>query len=205
MKISPKDLEHIIEPLRPFAVPIEAISQDSTNARKHSERNVQAILASIRRFGQRIPVVVNEDGVIEKGNGTHEAMLQGKMKFIAAVQVKDSPSDRTAFSIADNKTSDLSEFDFQALSIQFKALKLEAYPLEVTGFADFEIEPLLEADWISPARGDLPEKSMAVHRVDFSPEQWKRIEPAIAKIAKVKETTEAEAVVKICELWGKDK
>jgi len=53
--------------LRPLAEPLEAILPDPKNARTHDENNLRAIVASLRQFGQRKPIVVNRRGGCRAG------------------------------------------------------------------------------------------------------------------------------------------
>ena len=53
-------------------VTIESLKLDPNNARKHSKRNLDAIKASLEKFGQRKPIFVH-NGVVIAGNGTLEA------------------------------------------------------------------------------------------------------------------------------------
>ena len=46
------------------SVALETLSEDPSNPRAHSERNLDAIKASLERFGQQKPIVVDGDGVI---------------------------------------------------------------------------------------------------------------------------------------------
>src|SRR6516164_2699654 len=70
------DRSHIVEQLRPLAVPCSDLILDPANARRHPDPNVEAIKASLRVYGQRKPVVVNRrTGTIEAGNGTLQAAL----------------------------------------------------------------------------------------------------------------------------------
>ncbi len=39
--------------------PIDSVSPDPANARKHGQRNLDAIVGSLRRFGQQKPIVVD--------------------------------------------------------------------------------------------------------------------------------------------------
>lgn len=110
------DLSYISEPLRPLAVPVDDIDLDPANARKHGTENLAGIKASLRVYGQRKPVVVNKrNGVVEAGNGTLQAAISLKWTHVAVVYVDDDPSTAAGFSIADNRTSDLSEWDTDAL------------------------------------------------------------------------------------------
>jgi ParB-like chromosome segregation protein Spo0J len=55
------------------SVPIEKLTFDPANARKHSDENLSAIASSLKEFGQRKPIVITFDNVIVAGNGTVEA------------------------------------------------------------------------------------------------------------------------------------
>ena len=65
-----EDLSHIALPLRPLAVSIDSLNLDPANARLHDEKNLAAIKGSLARFGQRLPLVVQKQGMIVRaGNG----------------------------------------------------------------------------------------------------------------------------------------
>ena len=67
---APGELAHIAAELRVLARPIDSLHADPANARLHGARNVQAIVASLRKFGQRTPIVVQRKGmVVRAGNG----------------------------------------------------------------------------------------------------------------------------------------
>ena len=110
------DLSCIAEQLRPLAVPCAELVLDPANARRHPELNLDAIKGSLRVYGQRKPVVVNRrTGIIEAGNGTLEAALELGWSHLAAVYVDDDPMTAAGFSIADNRTAELAEWDRAAL------------------------------------------------------------------------------------------
>lgn len=109
---STADLSHIVEQLRPLAVGIDSLKLDPRNARKHGEKNLASIVASLRAFGQRRPIVVNRiNGEVEAGNGTLLAARELGWQHIAAVYVDDDPATQTGFAIADNRTAELAEWD----------------------------------------------------------------------------------------------
>lgn len=63
-------LSHIELPFRPLAIPIDSLNLDPANARLHDEKNLAAIKGSLARFGQRLPLVVQQQGMIVRaGNG----------------------------------------------------------------------------------------------------------------------------------------
>ena len=103
-KLENVNLTHITPRLRPLAVAMDALVLDPANARKHDQKNLDAIKGSLARFGQRVPLVVNSrNNVIEKGNGTFLAARELDWTHIAVVDVDDDPLDAAGFSIADNR------------------------------------------------------------------------------------------------------
>jgi hypothetical protein len=119
-----KDLSYIVEPLRAFAVPIDTLIEDPSNSNTHDERSIRAIMGSMARYKQRTPLVVNQDGsVVEKGNGTLEAARRLGWTHIAAIFVDDDGVTHAGYSIADNRTSQLSQVDDAALARLIEQVK----------------------------------------------------------------------------------
>lgn len=118
---------------------IAELIPDPENARAHDEKSVQAIAASLAKFGQRKPIVVRNNVVIA-GNGTLAAATYLGWDEIETVSADDlDDTDATAFAIADNRTSELSTWDSDALSdMMSKIASAPELKLEVTGFASEE-------------------------------------------------------------------
>ena len=57
-------------------VAISSLSLDPANVRKHPDKNIQSIIASLKRFGQQKPIVVDANGIVRAGNGTLMAAQQ---------------------------------------------------------------------------------------------------------------------------------
>ena len=145
---------HIHEDLRHLAVPVGDLVLDPANVRKHPTRNLEAIRGSLAKFGQRKPIVVQKEGmVVRAGNGTLEAAKALGWEHIAALVVDENDVQATAFAIADNRTGELAEWDYQELGVQLEALQNEGFDLGELGWADFEVGPLLAAEW-TPAEID---------------------------------------------------
>ncbi len=140
------DLSYIAEGLRPLAEELTQLNPDPSNANTHDERNLTAIKSSLARYSQRTPIVVNRNGsVILKGNGTFEAAKELGWTHLAVVWVEDDQTTATGYAIADNRTSDLSEFDAEILTAQLQALKADDVELEDLGFSDAELNELIDA------------------------------------------------------------
>ena len=131
-------------------VKIETLVFDPANARKHDEKNLGAIRSSLQRFGQQKPIVVDASGVVRAGNGTLAAAKSLGWKEIAIVRSPLSGSEATAYAIADNRSSELAEWDDDVLSQTLAALQIEDEDLALaTGFDAKEIDALLAPDEVT--------------------------------------------------------
>src|SRR5689334_9508077 len=110
-------LDHIAAPLRALALPLDSLTLDPANARTHDEKNLAAIKGSLKRFGQRLPLVVQRQGMIVRaGNGRVMAGRSMGWSHMACVVVDESEVEATAFAIADNRSAELAEWDDEALA-----------------------------------------------------------------------------------------
>lgn len=122
-----------------LVVPIEQLSPDPNNARKHSQRNIDAVAASLKQFGQRKPIVVTRENVVIAGNGTLQAAKSLGWKTVTVTVFPfDDPVKARAFAIADNRTAELAEWDEEILVESLRDLNL-AELLDVTGFTQAEL------------------------------------------------------------------
>lgn len=137
-------------------VPITALNPHPKNSRHHDETNLRAIMASLRKHGQRTPIVANPDGYVVKGNGTLEAAQRLGWREIGVLfHLFPSEAHEIAYMVADNKTGDLSEFNFQFLTENLQELQDAGFDMESTGFSEYEIEPLLSTrDWEPEAENE---------------------------------------------------
>jgi site-specific DNA-methyltransferase (adenine-specific) len=117
---------------------ISSLILDPNNARKHSERNLKAITASLDKFGQRKPIVIAADGTVLAGNGTILAATQLGWKTVDAV-VAPAEWDETmlkAYALADNRTAELAEWDEDVLNRQLEELRLHDFDVDILEFGE---------------------------------------------------------------------
>lgn len=126
----------IIPQLQQFAVPVESLTPDPRNARKHSRKNLDAIKASLRTHRQYQPLVVQRDGmVVRAGNGRLQAAKELGWTHVAVMLVETaSEAEAIALAIADNWTSDTAEWDIEILLDEIT--KLRDSDFEIEGFGD---------------------------------------------------------------------
>jgi DNA modification methylase len=121
---------------------------------------VEAVAASIREFGFRQPIVVDEEGVIIVGHTRYKAALKlGLEKVPVHVATGLSPDQIKAYRIADNQTASLSQWNYDLLPLELAELQKVNFDLNLTGFPAEEILRLVGS---SPTVGlseadDIPE------------------------------------------------
>ena len=115
---------------------IKNLELDPNNARKHDQRNLDAIKESLDKFGQRKPIVVTAEGVVLAGNGTVEAAKAlGWDEITVAVAPKEWDADTAkAYALADNRSAELADWDYKVLHNQLFELDTSGWNIEALGF-----------------------------------------------------------------------
>jgi ParB-like chromosome segregation protein Spo0J len=123
---------------------ISELSEDPVNCRKHGERNIQAIMASLAKFGQQKPIIIDRTNVVRAGNGTlRAAKLLGWDRIEVCVSELVG-SEMIAFAIADNRSAELATWDGQVLATTLEDLKFNSEELlESTGYTADELDAML--------------------------------------------------------------
>jgi DNA modification methylase len=128
-------------------IAVADLSLDPSNVRKHSRRNLDAIKASLRKFGQQKPIVVDAKGIVLAGNGTLTAAKELGWTEIQIVRTELAGVEATAFAIADNRTAELAEWDEDGLANVLESLKVEdADLLAATGYDAAEVDKMSKAE-----------------------------------------------------------
>lgn len=183
------------------SVAIVELKKDPRNARKHPERNLSAVRSSLERFGQQKPIVIGKDGTVIAGNGTLEAATALGWTHIDVVRTELTEKEAIAFGIADNKTAELAEWDFEMLAGLLAEIDPESRT--TTGFADYEIEPLLQGSWTPPPIAEI-EPPVHMHAVPFNEDQHQRVLKAIEALdLKLGDSSnsKAESIALICDAY----
>jgi len=173
------------DPDRVQMIDIDTLVLDPANVRTHPQRNIDAIIGSLQAFGQQKPVVVDADNVVRAGNGLVRAARLLGWSQVAAYTTGLGGSESIAFAIADNRTAELSEWDYKGLADQVRGLLDDGVNVEALGWADYELEPLLAAEWTPPTVEDDGLDTPASNgggAVAFTAEQREIINRAIALV-----------------------
>ena len=84
---------------------------------------VDAVAASIKEFGFKVPIVVDSDGVIVTGHTRLKAAKKLGIDTVPVIVADDLTSEQVkAFRLADNKTGELAQWDFDKLDIELDGI-----------------------------------------------------------------------------------
>ena len=139
-------------------VDLAELTPDPKNARRRTERSHGILSQSMGDFGAARSIVIDEAGVILCGNGTVEAaaihgisrvlVIPTDGNTLVAVQRTDlNQTAKTGLALADNRSSDTSEFDGKMLAQLVEADQM----LDISPwFTQDEFSALLNRDEVEP-------------------------------------------------------
>lgn len=128
-------------------IPIGLVRPYPLNARTHDERNIGVIMASMRQFKFRNPILIDAENMVVAGHGRLEAAKRLGMKAVPALRITDlTPDELRAYRIADNRSAELAGWDDQIIAIELQHLSSldVAFSVELTGFSAAEIDVKIE-------------------------------------------------------------
>jgi len=127
---------NVADSLIPLLRPLSDLKPAKSNPRRG---DIEAIMKSYERFGQRKPIVVNKTTMeIIAGNHQYEAAKRLGWHSIAIVTVDDDPETAIAYSIADNRIGQLGEWNVEELVSAFELMDVS--DLESVGFKEIDVE-----------------------------------------------------------------
>lgn len=89
------------------------------NNPRHNDNAVDAVAASIREFGFKVPLVVDSEGVIVAGHTRYKAAQKLGLQTVPCLIADDLTDEQVkAFRLADNKVGELATWDFDALKVE---------------------------------------------------------------------------------------
>ena len=118
-----------------------------------NDQAVDAVASSISEFGWQQPIVVDTDGVIIAGHTRWKAAKKLGMDSVPVVVARNlTPEQVRAYRLADNRTGELAEWDWDLLAEELDAI--EDIDMSELGFdaSEMEIE-----DPVSTGEGDVSE------------------------------------------------
>ncbi len=143
---------------------ISQLKPDPNNPRKHSPKQIEQLISSLRRFGFRGAILIDQDGSILAGNALWEAAKRCGFEEVPTIRSTFlSDGERRAFILAHNRLAELSEWDDEKLKQELDFLFKAEISFDGTGFE------LKDLDFSLPG---LPQKE---EKIEFLPPDAKPV------------------------------
>jgi site-specific DNA-methyltransferase (adenine-specific) len=114
------------------------------NNPRDNDKAVDAVAASINEFGFKIPIIIDSDNIIIAGHTRLKAAQKLGLKTAPCIRADDLTAEQAkAFRLADNKTAELAEWDFEKLNAEIAGLPdfdLTLFGFDADAVADLEAE-----------------------------------------------------------------
>lgn len=141
-------------------VRIEKVKPYDKNPRKNKAA-VDYVANSIKEFGFQQPIVVDKDMVVIAGHTRLKAAKKLKLKEVPVVIADNLTEEQVkAYRLADNKTAEKAEWDFDLLTDELLSLQELDFDMEQFGF-DFDFSEDEEAVEDDNWEADVPEEPIS--------------------------------------------
>lgn len=138
-------------------VPIDAVIPYARNPRKNTGA-IAKVAASLKEFGWQQPIVVDKEMVVIVGHTRLEAartLTWTEVPIVKALNL--SPEQAKAYRIADNRTGEEAQWDFELLKLELMDLQALNFPLLDTGFDLSEMKEIMAEEKNLGDADDVPD------------------------------------------------
>jgi site-specific DNA-methyltransferase (adenine-specific) len=108
-----------------------------------NDQAVSTVAQSIRTFGFSVPILCDQNLTIIAGHTRWKAAKELNLKAVPVIVLELTGAQRRAFSLADNKTAEIADWDFPKLREVLTELSSEDVDLGDLGFSDEELRRYL--------------------------------------------------------------
>ena len=158
-------------------IKIESIKTDELVPYKNNPRiNDEAaeyVANSIREFGFKVPIVIDKNNVVITGHTRLKAAKLLGLEAVPCIRADDLNEDQIkAFRIADNKVSELAQWDYDKLDIELEDIEIDmsAFGLELEDFGGGDVGDIDDEDddgWYGDER-ERTNKAYHLELIDYS-------------------------------------
>lgn len=115
-------------------LPVKALKPYKRNPRKN-DKAVEYVANSIRQFGFKVPIVIDDNYEIVCGHTRWKAAKTLGLETVPCVMADDlTPEQVQAYRLADNKTSEMADWDFDLLELEFNDIDPALFDMSDFGF-----------------------------------------------------------------------
>ena len=127
-------------------VPITSVKPYEKNPRFNDDA-VDAVAKSIKEFGWQQPIVVDSEMVVIAGHTRLKAAERLGLTEVPVIVADNLTHEQVkAYRIADNKTGEIAEWNYDLLPFEIKDLQDANFDLSLLGFDTDELDKLLNGD-----------------------------------------------------------
>ena len=102
--------------------------QPYENNPRKNDTAVPYVAESIKRYGFKVPIVIDKDGVIVAGHTRYLASIELGLETVPCIVADDLTDEEIKeFRLVDNKTSEFAGWDFDMLSAELEDLDFDGY------------------------------------------------------------------------------
>lgn len=145
--------------------PIENVKPYAKNPRKNDDA-VEKVANSIREFGFQQPIVVDNDGVVIVGHTRLKAAQMLGLDEVPVVVASGLSDDQAkAYRLADNKTGELSQWDFDKLASELEDIDWLNINIEQFGFTLDDVDYRSDDEKVEEDDYDIDDEQESIVKV----------------------------------------
>ncbi len=111
--------------------------KDYENNPRHNEAAIGKVAESIKQFNFKVPIVIDKNNVIIAGHTRRKAAERLGLQTVPCIIADDlTEAQVKAFRLADNKTSEFAEWDFEKLNEELAELREIEFDMFDYGFGE---------------------------------------------------------------------
>ena len=125
-------------------VPLKELRANPKNPKTHPEEQVDALVAAIKEWGWTQPILCTADREVVAGHGRLMAAERMNLEVVPAIICDGwTPEQIQAYVIADNKLTELGEWDDGLLAISVKELQDADFDMSLLAIEPDELQDML--------------------------------------------------------------
>ena len=110
-----------------------------------NDNAVQYVAESIKQFGFKVPIVIDENNVIVCGHTRIKAAKELGIEEVPCIIADDLTEDQIkAFRLADNKVGELAKWDMDALLEEMEGIEMDMADFGFIELADLDVDGFFE-------------------------------------------------------------
>jgi hypothetical protein len=122
---------------------ISEIKPYEKNPRLNND-TIELLIKSIKEYGFNVPILIDEKNIILAGHARYKAAQKLEIDKVPTIKITHlNESQKKAFRIADNKSSEYAEWDYKLLKDVIEDITINNFDIENIFFKNFEIDDII--------------------------------------------------------------